>query len=95
MVFCEPNAWYFPFYFQILLTPSMRWRVDKGVMNMRRGVLNPAFESNRFQRIQYNTYGFLPPQLYNHRFGTRLDQGLERVLLPPQAKAFQIITASL
>lgn len=44
-VFCEPNAYYFPFYLQILLNPRMRWRVDKGVVNMRPGVMFAAMRN--------------------------------------------------
>lgn len=94
MVFCEPNAWFFPFYLQILLTPRMRWSVDKGVMNMRQGVLTPALKSSNFQEITYNHYGFLPPQLYNPGWGKCLDHGIDKMPFPARTRAFQIITAT-
>jgi 2-polyprenyl-3-methyl-5-hydroxy-6-metoxy-1,4-benzoquinol methylase len=94
LVFCEPNAWFFPFYLQILLTPRMRWSVDKGVKNMRRGILTPALQQSGFERIEYTHYGFLPPQLFNRNWGMRLDHGLDKIPLPARARAFQIITAN-
>lgn len=93
LVFCEPNAWYLPFYAQILLTPGMRWRVDKGVMNMRASVLSPALEAAGLSQINYRHYGFLPPGVYNRDWGRGLDHGLERLPLPARSRAFQIITA--
>lgn len=93
IIFCEPNAWFFPFYLQILLTPRMRWSVDKGVMNMRKGVLTPALRSNCFDHIEYTGHGFLPPKLYNRRWGMYFDHGLDKLPLPKRVRAFQIITA--
>ncbi len=94
LIFCEPNAWFFPFYLQILLTPRMRWSVDKGVMNMRRGILNPALQNSGFAQIKYYHYGFLPPQLYNRRWAIGLDHGLDRLPIAARTRAFQIVTAS-
>lgn len=94
VVFCEPNAWYFPFYLQILLMPGMRWSVDKGVLNMRRGVLSSALENSGFNNVEYFHYGYLPPQLYNRGWGKYLDHGMNKMPLPAQTRAFQIITAN-
>ena len=94
IIFCEPNAWFFPFYLQILLTPRMRWQVDKRVMNMRCGVLTPSLIECGFTDIQYSGYGFLPPQIYNYSWGMHIDHGLERLPIPAYAKAFQIISAN-
>jgi 2-polyprenyl-3-methyl-5-hydroxy-6-metoxy-1,4-benzoquinol methylase len=94
IVFCEPNAWFLPFYLQILLSPRMRWSIDKGVMNMRAGLLTPALRNNGFNNIEYTGYGFLPPRMYNSSWGARLDQNLGKLALPTRAHAFQIITAS-
>lgn len=94
LIFCEPNAWFFPFYLQILLTPRMRWSVDKGVMNMRTGVLSPALEENDLINIEYTHYGFLPPQIYNRGWGRSLDKTLTTLHLPARAHAFQIVVAT-
>lgn len=93
VIFCEPNAWFFPFYLQILLTPKMRWKVDKGVMNMRQGILEPAFEKSGFKVIERRHYGFFPPQIYNRPWGESLDQKLGKLSLPKRMHAFQIIRA--
>lgn len=94
IIFCEPNAWFFPFYLQILLTPRMRWSVDKGVMNMRQGILTPSLKNSGFKQIEYAGYGYLPPQLYNFKWGEYLDHGLEKLPLPARTRAFQIIVAT-
>ena len=90
VAFCEPSAFYLPFYLQILLSPRMSWSVEKGVCNMRRTVLEPAM-SGEFEGIRLAHYGFFPPFLYNRSVGRRVDELLESLPLPGAAKAFQIV----
>jgi ubiquinone/menaquinone biosynthesis C-methylase UbiE len=95
VVFCEPNAYYFPFYLQILLTPGMRWKVDKGVKNMRPSVVIPAMRRAGFMTTTIHRYGFLPPQL--HRFSTmrQIESWLESISVLQPMRAFQIFTGRL
>jgi SAM-dependent methyltransferase len=93
VAFCEPNAFYLPFYLQILLTPRMSWSVEKGVANMRRGVFVPAAKAAGLGRPSFRQYGFFPPAVYNASVGRRVESVLDRLPLPGAAKAFQIVTA--
>lgn len=92
-VFCEPNAYYLPFYLQILLSPSMRWDVDKGVVNMRRGVLEKAMKNAGFEHFESKFYGYFPPFIYNSAPGKKVENMLERLPLPETLHAFLTIKA--
>ncbi len=93
VAFCEPNAFYLPFYLQILLSPRMKWSVEKGVRDMRRSKLEPAMAAAGFDAVQFSYYGFFPPQLYNVSAGRRIDAALDALPLPGATRAFQIVTA--
>jgi 2-polyprenyl-3-methyl-5-hydroxy-6-metoxy-1,4-benzoquinol methylase len=93
VAFCEPNAFYLPFYLQILLTPRMSWSVEKGVANMRRGLFVPAAQAAGLEHLSFRHYGFFPPALYNTAIGRRVENVLDRLPLPDAARAFQIVTA--
>lgn len=95
VLFCEPNAWYFPFYIQILLTPRMKWSVDKGVMNMRQKIFNQVLKANGFVDIEYSYYGAFPPILYNTSWGKKIDKFISKRILPNRLKAFVMIKAKL
>jgi SAM-dependent methyltransferase len=84
-VFCEPHAWHAGFYFQIALTPGMRWSADRGVARMRRGPLEAALRRTGLAPIAEPSYGLLPPRWVAGRAGAALERGLERLprwLLP-------------
>jgi SAM-dependent methyltransferase len=93
IAFCEPNAYYVPFYAQVLLTPRMSWSVEKGIRNMRRPILEPAMRAAGFEEVAFHHYGFFPPVLYNPRIGRLVDEGLDSLPVPGVVKAFQIATA--
>ncbi|HEY8536000.1 MAG TPA: class I SAM-dependent methyltransferase [Vicinamibacterales bacterium] len=93
VAFCEPNAWYLPFYLQVLLTPRMRWSVERGIRNMRRGVLEPALTAAGFRDVSFRYYGWLPPALYNLAVGRALESAVDALPLPGAARAFVLVTA--
>ena len=95
VVFCEPNAYYLPFYMQILLTPGMSWAVDKGVMNMRESKIYPALSAAGFKDLRLERYGYFPPQLYKYSGIRSLENHFERMLFAKATRAFQIIRARL
>lgn len=95
VAFCEPSAFYFPFYLQILLTPRMRWSVERHTLDMRPGVLEPALTRAGFSSIRFVRYGYFPPQLHNNVVGRSVERGLEALPLPPVTRAFQVVTAQL
>lgn len=87
IAFCEPNAWYLPFYAQILLTPGMTWEGDRGVARMRAGVVLPALRAAGFEVGPVRRYGLFPPALANRAAGRAIEATLERLPVP---KAFQV-----
>lgn len=91
VAFCEPQAFYIPYYLQIWLTPRMRWSVERGTADMRKGVLSPILQSAGFSDLSYRYYGHFPPLLYNSRIGRSTEQVLEALPLPGWARAFQIV----
>ncbi len=93
VAFCEPNAWYLPFYLQVLLTPRMRWSVERGIRHMRPGVLGPALTAAGFRDLSFRHYGWLPPALYNLAPGRALESAVEALPLPCAARAFVLVTA--
>lgn len=93
IAFCEPNAFYVPFYLQVLLTPRMKWSVEKGIQNMRRAILEPAMADAGLVDPQFTHYGYFPPIIYNHTVGRQMDRLLDALPLPGPARAFQIVTA--
>jgi 2-polyprenyl-3-methyl-5-hydroxy-6-metoxy-1,4-benzoquinol methylase len=94
VTFCEPNAFYPPYYAQVLLTPGMTWAAEKGLRAMRPGVLRPILAEAGFSRICFRGYGYFPPRLTNTRSGAALERMIEMIPLPQAAKAFLIIHAA-
>jgi hypothetical protein len=78
-VFCEPHAWNPGFYAQILLTPGMRWRAERGILRMRRAVLDRALRAASLDPLPASSYGLLPPIVVRHRAGAALERRLERI----------------
>jgi len=86
-VFCEPHAWHVGYYAQILFTPGMSWRADRGVARMRVGPLERALGRAGLAPLPSRRYGLFPPAWTRSPFGGRLERALERlpVWLPPRA----------
>lgn len=93
VAFCEPNAWYLPFYLQVLLTPRMRWSVERGIRHMRPGVLGPALTAAGFRDLSFRYYGLLPPAIYNLAAGRALESAVDALPLPGATRAFVLVTA--
>ena len=92
LAFCEPNAFNPSFYLQVLLTPGMTWRGDRGIARMRPGVLLPAFAEAGFDDLAIERYGLFPPALANRRPFAALEEGLERIPLLRPVLAFQVLS---
>jgi SAM-dependent methyltransferase len=95
VAFCEPQGLYFPFYLQVLLTPRMRWSVERGIVDMRESVLSPILQEAGFADLAYHYYGHFPPLLYNSATGRSAERILEKLPLPLWARAFQIVQGRL
>lgn len=94
LTFCEPNAWYLPFYLQITFSRKMTWRGDGGVLNMRPGVLAPAMRAAGLEPAEPRSFGFFPPFITNRPVGKRIEEKLEALPLPETTHAFRIFQAT-
>jgi SAM-dependent methyltransferase len=95
VAFCEPNAYYVPFYLQVLLTPGMTFRGEPSLSRMRPSCVFPAMESAGFEELGVERYGYFPPLMANNRFGCYVERGLERIPLPKVCRAFQVFRGQL
>ena len=90
VVFVEPNAFNILYYLQILLTPRMTWRGDRGVARMRPGVVLPAMERAGLVKVKMDRFGFFPPMLANNPAGARVEAFLEAISILRPILPFQI-----
>lgn len=92
MAFCEPNAFNPLFYLQIVVTPGMTWRGDRGVARMRPGVFERAFARSGLGKPRLQRYGVFPPLIANTVAGARIEAIIERI--PPfrPILAFQVVS---
>lgn len=90
VVFLEPNAFNPLYYLQILLTPRMSLRGEKGLTDMRTSVVFPAMQRAGLQRPAVARFGFFPPFIANQDWGARLESILENVSLWQSLLPFQL-----
>lgn len=92
VAFCEPNAFNPLFYLQIVVTPGMTWRGDRGVARMRPGVFEGAFVGSGLGKPRLQRYGVFPPLIANTAAGRRTERILERIPPLRPLLAFQIVS---
>jgi 2-polyprenyl-3-methyl-5-hydroxy-6-metoxy-1,4-benzoquinol methylase len=95
VAFCEPNAYYLPYYLQIALSRHMTFQGDGGVVKMRPSVVLASMRRAGFVGTDVERYGFAPPVLYNRPSGRALDHALEALPLLEGIRAFQVFSASV
>lgn len=88
--FLEPNAYNMLYYIQILITPKMTWKGDKGVAQMRWGKVSRAMQQAELAPLKVFRFGFFPPFIANKTWGARLERWLESVPLWRFFLPFQI-----
>ena len=93
LVLLDANGWNPLFYLQMLMTPGMSWRGDKGMAQMRPAVVFDAMRNAGLARLALSRFGFLPAFVVDRSWGSRLDLALERLALPDVCHAFQIFRA--
>ncbi len=93
VVLLDANGYHPLLYVQILMTPGMTWRGDKGIAKMRPNIVLPAMKRAGLCEAHSRPFGFLPAVLGDRPWGARLEAGLERLSLPDATHAFQIFTA--
>lgn len=94
-VFIEPNPANPLYYLQIGLTPGMRWKAERGILNMRKHRIFGALASAGFVDAAVYRFGFLPPFLRNRFFGSVVDRVAEGVGILEPVLPFQIFSARL
>lgn len=88
--FVEPNPLNPLYYLQILLTPGMSWKAERGILNTHAPRLLKLLRAAGFSAVNVKRFGFFPPFLANLRWLIPLERALERrkllqPLLPFQA----------
>lgn len=79
IVFLEPNTLNPLYYIQILITPDITWKGDRGIINMRRRIIFNAIERAGFSNFQITYFGFFPPFIANRSWGAAIESGLEQL----------------
>lgn len=92
-VFIEPNPANPLYYVQIGLTPGMRWKAERGILNMRAATMASAMRRAGLERPQVFRFGFLPPFLRNRFFGAAVDRAAESIGIIEPMLPFQIFSA--
>jgi SAM-dependent methyltransferase len=90
VAFCEPNAYFLPYYLRILASPSMSFRGDGGVTRMRPSVLFSAMRAAGLEELEVASFGLFPPALANRWVARRAEQRLESLPIPDSMRAFRI-----
>jgi SAM-dependent methyltransferase len=79
IAFVEPNAFNVLYYVQIVVTPTMTWKGDRGMARMRPGVVFPAMREAGLDSLGLHRFGFFPPFAANTPAGMWLERKLEKV----------------
>jgi SAM-dependent methyltransferase len=93
LVLLDANGWNPLFFLQMLMMRGMTWQGDKGLAQMRPGVVFDAMRNAGLTRLAVSRFGFLPSFVVDHKWGSRLDLAMERLPLPDVCHAFQIFSA--
>jgi SAM-dependent methyltransferase len=79
VVFLEPNAYNVLYYLQVMLSPGITWKGDRGIVDMRRGRVFPAMSHAGLQDLSIRRFGFFPPFIANRPWGQRIERVIERI----------------
>lgn len=93
VVFVEPNPFNPSYYAQILVTPRMRWRAERGILRMRRRTIFDAMAAAGLVAPRLVRFGLFPPVLAERAWTRGLEAAAESVLAPTPCLAFQIFSA--
>lgn len=93
MVFVEPNPLNPLYYLQILFTPGIKWRRERGLLRMRPNTIFHSMEIAGLHSPATTRFGFFPPFLSNRTWGRGLESILERVLIWRPILPFQLFKA--
>ena len=94
ITFLEPNAYNPLYYIQVLITPGMTWKGDKGIIKMRRKIIKNALEAGNFKNFNLSRYGVFPPFISNTKWGRKLESFLEKIPFLKPFLPFQLFSAT-
>lgn len=92
--FIEPNPVNPFYYLQILFTPNMRWREERGILQMRSAVMGPAMRQAGLEPSPPERFGFFPPAVANRPWGAQLEAVLERQRMLRPWLPFQVFAGT-
>lgn len=92
-VFVEPNPRNPLYYLQITLTPSMSWKSEGGLLDMRLGIIRRAAERAGFHFVTAEYYGALPRAPYDRLARLGWERWPEKIT-PRGLRPFVIFTAT-
>ena len=93
VAFVEPNPLNPSYYAQIALSPSMRWRAERGILRMRRRTIFGAMTSAGLIQPRLARFGLFPPVLADRAWMRSIETAAESALSPTPCLAFQIFSA--
>lgn len=93
VVFVEPNPFNPSYYAQILLSPRMRWRAERGILRMRRRPIFGAMTAAGLVGPRLARFGLFPPLLAERAWTGGIERAAESTLAPTPCLAFQIFSA--
>ncbi len=94
IVFLEPNPYNPSYYLQVLLTPRIKWRNERGILQMRRGPIFAAMRAAGLVHPSVARFGVFPPALANRPWAPPIESAFERLLGWTPCLAFQTFAAT-
>lgn len=94
IVFLEPNPYNPSYYLQVLLTPRIKWRNERGLLRMRRGPIFAAMRAAGLIHLRIDRFGLFPPVLANQSWSRPIEATAERLLGWTPCLAFQMFSAA-
>jgi SAM-dependent methyltransferase len=92
-VFVEPNPLNPLYYLQITLTPTMSWRSERGILQMRHGPISAIAARTGFRDIRAHCYGSVPRGAYNWLAKRDCERAPE-ALVPRPLRPFIVFTGT-
>lgn len=92
VAFVEPNPFNPLYYMQITLSPGMTWKGDKGILEMRRGLISEAMRRGGLELTGVKRFGFFPPFLANRGPAQRIERMIESIGLLEPVLPFQLFS---
>jgi SAM-dependent methyltransferase len=93
VAFLEPNPYNALYYFQITLSPGMTWKGDKGILQMRRGLISRAMRRGGLELTGVKRFGFFPPFLANRGPAQKIERAIESARVLGPVLPFQLFVA--